>query len=40
MLNDTVFVVRFWCRAIKRGTDTECHCVCFEGLVEGNKERN
>jgi hypothetical protein len=30
-----VFVVSVWWRAIQRGTDTECYCVCCECLVEG-----
>ena len=32
ILNVTVFVVRVLVRAILRGTDTECYCVCCEGL--------
>ena len=32
LLNFTVVVVSVWGRAIKRGTDTECYCVCCEGL--------
>jgi hypothetical protein len=32
ILNVTLFVVRVWRKAIKRGTDTECYCVCCEGL--------
>jgi len=40
ILNVTVFVVRVWGRAIQRVTDIECYCVCCEGLVEGNIERN
>ena len=40
VLNVTVFVVRVWGRAIQRGTDIECYCVCCEGLGEGNIERN
>jgi len=39
ILNITVFVVRVWWKAIQRGTDTECYCVCCEFLVEGNTER-
>ena len=36
MLNVTVIGVRVWWNVIYRGTDTECYCVCFEGLVECN----
>jgi len=25
--------------AIKRGTDTECYCVCSEGLGRANREK-
>ena len=32
ILNVTVIGVRFWWSVIYRGTDTECYCVCFEGL--------
>ena len=39
-MNVTVLVVRVWQREIKRGTDTECYCVCFECMTEGNIERN
>jgi hypothetical protein len=34
-LNVTVFVVRVWEKGIKGGTDTECYCVCCEGLGSG-----
>ena len=34
ILNVTVFFVRFCRRSIKRGTDTECYCVCCERLAE------
>ena len=27
-----MFVESVWGRAILRGTDTECYCVCFDGL--------
>jgi len=40
ILNVTVIVVGDWRKAIERGTDTECYCVCCEGLAEGNRERN
>ena len=40
ILNVTVFVVRLWVRAIERGTDTECYCVCCDVLAGGNIERN
>ena len=40
ILNVTVIVVRVWERGIERGTDTECYCVCCEGLGVGNRERN
>ena len=39
-LNVNVFVVWVWWKGIERGTDTEYYCVCCEGLVEGNIERN
>jgi hypothetical protein len=32
IVNVTVFDVRVWWREIQRGTDTECYCVCCEGL--------
>ena len=32
ILNVTVLFVRVWRREIQRGTDTECYCVCCEGL--------
>jgi len=32
ILNVTVFGLRDLGRTIWRGTDTECYCVCFEGL--------
>jgi hypothetical protein len=32
ILNVTVLIVRVWRRAIWTGTDTECYCVCCEGL--------
>ena len=32
ILNVTVFFVTVCGRAILRGTDTECYCVCSEGL--------
>ena len=35
-MNGTVFVVSFWGRVILRRTDTECYCVCCEGLAEGS----
>ena len=38
--NVSVFVVIVWWRAIKRGTDTECYCVCCESLGEGIIDRN
>jgi hypothetical protein len=34
ILNVNVFVVSVWRRAIWRGNDTECYCVCRKGLVE------
>jgi hypothetical protein len=40
ILNVTVFVVRVWRRTIRIGNDTEYYCVCFEGLVKGNIEKN
>ena len=40
ILNITVFFVMVWGSAIYRRTDTECYCVCCEGLVEGNMARN
>ena len=38
-MNVTVFVVRLWLRAIYRGSDAECYCVCCEALSESNIER-
>jgi len=32
LMNITEFVLSVWRRAIERGTDTECYCVCCEGL--------
>ena len=40
ILNITVFVVSVCWRAIYRGTDTECYCVCCECVLESNIERN
>ena len=40
ILKVTVLVVRVCERGIKRRTDTEYYCVCFECLGEGNIERN
>ena len=35
ILNVTVFFVRVWGRGIKRGSDSECYCVCSQGLGWG-----
>ena len=40
ILNVTVFFVMVWESAIYKGTDTECYCVCGDGLGERNIERN
>ena len=39
-MNVTGFVVRVWGKEIYRGTDSECYCVCCEGLAVGYIERN
>jgi hypothetical protein len=40
ILNFSEFFVRVWWMAMKRGTDTECKCVEYEFMVDGNIERN
>ena len=30
--NVNMYILRVWRKAIWRGTDTECYCICCEGL--------
>jgi hypothetical protein len=40
ILNVTVFVVRFYRRALEIGTDRDCYCVCWVGAAESIIEVN